>query len=66
LKRRAAAGEIPHTRSGKGRGRAGRLAFTERHLAEILLMLEVRPDGAPRPEDGDLAGGAIVRRGRRR
>lgn len=46
--------EIPHVKSGDGVGRAGRIAFTEGHLAEILLMLEKRPAGSeptPGPQD---------------
>jgi hypothetical protein len=40
--------DIPHTKSGKGSGRAGRVGFTEAHLAEILAKFEVRPE--PKPE----------------
>lgn len=43
--------EIPHVKSGKGSGRAGRVAFTEGHLAEILAMLEKRPEASPAPSD---------------
>jgi hypothetical protein len=40
---------LPHLKSGKGTGRAGRIAFTEAHLAEILLILEQRPAEQPAP-----------------
>lgn len=64
LKKHAAAGTIPHTRSGKGRGRSGRIAFTEAHLAEILQQLEQRPDAMPAPTDpGEFR--SIASRGRR-
>lgn len=43
--------QIPHVKSGKGTGRAGRVAFTEGHLAEILLMLEKRPEGSQAPSE---------------
>jgi hypothetical protein len=49
LKKRAAADLIPHTRSGNGRGRSGRIAFTEAHLAEILQQIERRPAENPEP-----------------
>lgn len=65
LKKRAAAGEIPCTRSGKGRGRSGRLAFTEAHLAEILHIIERRPDGVPAPEPGPDDFQSVQSRGRR-
>ena len=45
--------EIPHVKSGKGTGRAGRVGFTEAHLAEILLMFEQRPDETPTPDPDD-------------
>lgn len=66
LKRRAMRGEIPHTRSGKGRGRSGRIAFTDAHLTEILRIIEQRPtapqnDGTPQPAEF----GSVVSRGRR-
>lgn len=41
--------EIPHLRMGPGRGRAGRIGFTEAHLVEILAMHEVRPVSVPEP-----------------
>lgn len=66
LKKRAAADEIPHTRSGKGRGRAGRIAFTEAHLAEILQLLEHRPAAMPAPSGPDDDWGLVTRRNPRR
>lgn len=64
LKRHATAGTIPHTRSGNGRGRAGRIAFTEAHLAEILLMIEKRPESMPAPDQpADFT--SVVSRGKR-
>jgi hypothetical protein len=42
--------EIPHTRAGDGRGRSGRIGFTEAHLAEIVAMHEVRPVGPVPPK----------------
>lgn len=56
--------ELPHTRSGKGRGRAGRVAFTEAHLMEILLLIEHRPATSPIPSQPDEFR-TIVTRGRR-
>lgn len=64
LKRHASAGEIPHLRSGKGRGRAGRIAFTEAHLVEILKSLERRPAGETAPEPAEFS--SVVSRGKRR
>lgn len=54
---------VPHIRSGRGRGRAGRLAFTGAHLIEIVAMLEVRPDDSSLPNPEDLA--VVTRRSRR-
>lgn len=65
LKRHARAGDIPHTRAGKGRGRAGRLAFTEAHLAEILLIIEQRPDTLPAPDPAPGEFTSVVSRGKR-
>lgn len=45
---------IPHVRSGGGTGRAGRIGFTDAHLAEIVARYEIRPDGwasPTQPED---------------
>lgn len=56
--------EIPHTRSGEGRGRAGRVAFTEAHLAEILQLLEKRPESMPAPDQPEDFR-SVVSRGRR-
>lgn len=42
--------QLPHVKSGNGSGRAGRIAFTDAHLAEILAGLEVRPVAAPTSE----------------
>lgn len=42
--------EIPHGKNGKGRGQGGRIYFTEHHLAEILVMHEVRPDQPAAPK----------------
>lgn len=41
--------EIPHIRAGEGNGKAGRIGFTDAHLAQILAKYEVRPP-APEPE----------------
>jgi hypothetical protein len=41
--------EIPHRKSGLGRGRAGRIGFTETDIAEIVQMLERRPEDKPAP-----------------
>ena len=54
---------IPHLKSGLGNGRAGRVAFTEAHLAEILHMLEKRPAPAV---DGPSEFRSIATRGSRR
>jgi hypothetical protein len=43
--------DIPHLKSGSGRGRAGRIAFTDQHLAEILAMLEKRPTPKGQADD---------------
>lgn len=43
--------DLPHVRSGKGTGRAGRIGFTEGHLAEILTLLEQRPESMPAPTE---------------
>jgi hypothetical protein len=64
LKKRAAADAIPHTRSGKGRGRSGRIAFTEAHLAEILQLIEHRPEGTPAPAAPEQFT-SVVSRGKR-
>lgn len=56
--------ELPHTRSGKGRGRAGRVAFTEAHLHEILLLIEKRPEGSPGPTKPEEFH-SVVTRGQR-
>jgi hypothetical protein len=66
LKRHASAGQIPHLRSGNGRGRAGRISFTEVHLAEILKLIERRPAGenASAPERAEFS--SVVSRGKRR
>lgn len=42
--------EIPHTRAGVGRGRSGRIGFTDAHLAEIVAMFEVRPAAPVAPK----------------
>ena len=67
LKRHAAAGDIPHTRSGAGRGRAGRVSFTEAHLVEILQKIEHRPSGSSPAQDeiAELATSVISRGSRR-
>lgn len=64
LKKAVAAKKVPHVRSGNGRGRAGRVAFTDAHLAEILLLLEQRPEDSPAP-DGPGEFRSVVSRGRR-
>lgn len=64
LKKAATAKRIPHTRSGKGTGRAGRIAFTDAHLAEILLLIEERPDSSQAP-DQPYQFKSIVSRARR-
>jgi hypothetical protein len=65
LKRHASAGQIPHTRSGKGRGRAGKIAFTEAHLFEILQLIEKRPTGE-RTTEPAAEFSSVVSRGPRR
>jgi hypothetical protein len=52
LKARVKRREIPFGKTGSGNGRAGRVYFTEAHLAEILVMHEQRPDDAPQPPAG--------------
>lgn len=64
LKKAATARRIPCTRSGKGRGRAGKLAFTEAHLAEILLMIEQRPEPST-ASDQSSEFDSIISRGKR-
>jgi hypothetical protein len=64
LKRHAR--ELPHIKSGKGRGRAGRIGFTEAHLAEILVMFERRPAAAPAPSSPDDFSSVVSRGGGRR
>jgi hypothetical protein len=64
LRKHAQRGEIPHTRSGRGRGRSGRIAFTDAHLAEIIAQLEQRPAGSPAPA-GPGEFRSIASRGRR-
>lgn len=49
-------GKLPHRKSGAGRGRAGRVAFTEADLAEILQLLERRPPGTAPLRDPDEWG----------
>lgn len=53
---------LPHTKSGKGRGRAGRVAFTEAHLHEILLLIEKRPEGSPGPSKPEEFRSVVSRR----
>lgn len=45
--------EIPHGKTGNGTGRAGRIYFTDAHLAQILVQFEVQPDTTPEsgPDD---------------
>jgi hypothetical protein len=35
--------EIPHVKVGEGRGRGGRVGFTDEHLAQIVAMNTVQP-----------------------
>lgn len=35
--------EVPHVKTGSGTGRAGRIGFTDEHLAEIVKFIEKRP-----------------------
>jgi hypothetical protein len=54
--------EIPHIKAGNGRGRAGRISFSEAHLVQIIDMFTVRPAAAgPEPEFPSMA----TRRSRR-
>lgn len=48
LRKRVNRGEIPHGKNGAGRGKAGRIYFTDAHLAEIIAMYEVRPASVPK------------------
>lgn len=43
--------EIPHIKVGGGRGKGGRIGFSESDLAEILLMFSVKPAPASKPGD---------------
>lgn len=36
--------EIPHIKNGSGRGRGGRIGFSELHLAQIVAQFSVEPD----------------------
>ncbi len=47
--------EIPHIKSGNGRGRAGRIAFSESHLVQIVDKYTVKPVDAPTPEFPSMA-----------
>lgn len=62
LKKRAAADKIPHLKSGRGTGRAGRVAFTEAHMAEIVQQLEVRPVDMPAPSGPEGFTSVVTRR----
>jgi hypothetical protein len=43
--------EIPHLKVGNGRGRAGRIAFSEQHLIQIVDKFSVAPaEAGPAPE----------------
>lgn len=43
--------EIPHIRTGKGRGRSGRIGFSEKHLEQIIAMFSVDPKPGTNPGD---------------
>lgn len=45
--------EIPHVKNGSGRGRGGRIGFTEAHLAEIVERFTVRPAEVPQVDPDD-------------
>ena len=53
---------LPHGKTGKGRGRAGRVFFTEAHLAEIVEKYTVRSDVEPEPAQHEFAS-IVSRRG---
>jgi hypothetical protein len=43
--------EIPHIRAGKGRGRSGRVGFSEKHLEQIVAMFSIDPLPGTKPGD---------------
>ncbi len=53
--------ELPHIKTGAGRGRGGRVAFSEQHLIRIVDMFSVQPREIPVEEFPGMA----TRRGRR-
>ena len=53
--------QIPHLRSGAGRGKAGRVGFTEAHLAAIITAHTVEPQ--PQAVRDGIAGSVRTRRG---
>ena len=45
--------DLPHIRLGKGRGRAGRIGFTEDQLREIVARYAVPARPLPKPQPVD-------------
>lgn len=43
--------EIPHVKNGSGRGRGGRVGFTDAHLIRIVEMFSIEPDAPTSTEE---------------